>query len=144
MPDTITYLLGRKLEDAAVQQAMDGMGDVELEEMSDGNRVIDSPENGIELYFSREGFLSRIVLHDSDESNDELLVTYAGDLPFSLNWGMTRANVRSIHGQPKASAEAKTDLGARLNAWDQFQFERFSLWVSYSKECYSIATLSVE
>lgn len=135
--------MGRKLEDAAVQLALNELGDVELEESADGSRVIDSPENGIELYFSREDFLSRIVLHESDH-DDELLVRYAGELPFSLNWSMTRENVRSIHGQPKAFAEAKTDLGLRLDAWDEFQFEKVCLWISYSEGSCSIRTISTE
>lgn len=97
----------------------------------EGDTFYTGRSSGVEVLVSGEGSVDAVFLFGPGSGEGP---EYIGTLPHGLRFGYSRAEVRSLLGQPIESGEGETFLGQVVYPWDKFDCGRYTLHVRYTSD----------
>jgi hypothetical protein len=128
-------LLGRHVDDAAVQSFLLGAGGSHVREPIDEDlpdrQYVSSDDSGVELSIDPQGYVRVVYLHlDGHESKPG----YSGSLPCGLHAGITQREARALLGVPQFAQPARElALLGRYGPVDRYDYPEFSVHLQYSE-----------
>lgn len=135
-------LLGAKFEDLGSSSMLAGVSIPAIEYWDDGIGTLDIPSAGLSFVLSAEKKISAVHLHSAAHDG---YACYQGSLPASLNFEMSRDQVRGALGEPtlsQASFSRDPVLGT-YPPWDRFDQDHLALHLEYEFDVNSIRLITI-